>query len=384
MTVTSTSPRPIAVVSFVRGDLVTPKPPPATETGLVGWARKQLFATIGDTILTIVSVLVIGGILWTVADFALVRAIYSANSGAECRIANAGACWPYVAAFWRVFLYGRYPLEEQYRCNIVFALFIVLLIPLLVPRAPFKRLNALLFFLVLPVAAAILLSGGLFDLPVVEAQLWGGLLITLIVAVTGIVASFPLGLLLALGRRSKLPLIQSLSVIYIELWRGVPLITVLFMAAHMLPLAVPNGWKVNSLFSALVGVMLFTAAYLAEIIRGGLQSIPKGQTEGAQALGLGYWQTTGLIILPQAIKVVIPNIVSSFIALFKDTTLVLTISIYDLLGEIQQTAKGAEWTAPSISTTGYLVAALIFWAFCFSMSRYSQFLERRLNTGHKR
>eukprot|EP01037_Dinobryon_pediforme_P029255 gene29255-32825_t len=334
MTVTSTSPRPLAVVSFVRRDLVAPKPPPATETGLIGWARKQLFATIGDTILTIVCAIAIGGILWTVADFVLVRAIYSANSGAECRIANAGACWPYVAAFWRVFLYGRYPLEEQYRCNIVFALFIVLLIPLLVPRAPFKRLNALLFFLALPVVAAILLSGGLFDLPVVEAQLWGGLLITLIVAVTGIVASFPLGLLLALGRRSKLPLIQSLSVIYIELWRGVPLITVLFMANFMLPLFVSEEFTPDRLVRPLIGVTLFTAAYMAESVRAGLQALPRGQYEGAMALGLSYWRMMRLVVLPQALVMVIPNIVNSCISLFKDTTLVAIVGIFDFLRAI--------------------------------------------------
>jgi general L-amino acid transport system permease protein len=181
-----------------------------------------------------------------------------------------------------------------------------------------------------------------------------------------------------------MPVVRMLSIVFIEFWRGVPMITVLFMAANMLPLFMPDGVEVDKLLRALVGVSIFTAAYLAETIRGGLQAIPKGQYEGAMSLGLGYWKTMALVVMPQALRLVIPGIVNSFISLFKDTTLVLIVSIFDLLGMIQSSRSDPVWSAPSTGTTGYLVAAAIFWIFCFGMSRYSQWMERRLATGHRR
>jgi len=210
------------------------------------------------------------------------------------------------------------------------------------------------------------------------------LLVTLVVAITGIVASLPLGIVLALGRRSELPLIRYLCIGFIEFWRGVPLISVLFMASVMLPLFLPEGVEFDKLLRALIGVALFSAAYMAEVVRGGLQAIPKGQYEGAMALGLSFPQMTRLIILPQALKIVIPGIVNTFIGLFKDTTLVLIIGLFDLLGAIQLTYTDAGWSTPVTSPTGYLVAAAMFWIFCFAMSRYSLHLERKLDTGHKR
>ena len=222
-----------------------------------------------------------------------------------------------------------------------------------------------------------------FGLTYVETEVWGGLLVTLVIAVTGIVASLPLGILLALGRRSQMPAVRLFSVIFIEFWRGIPLITVLFMSSVMLPLFLPEGVTFDKLLRALIGVALFSAAYMAEVVRGGIQALPKGQYEGAMALGLSYWQMMQMIILPQALKLVIPGIVSSFIALFKDTTLVLIIGLFDFLGMIQSSYSDSKWASPVQSLTGYLFAALIYWAFCFSMSRYSLFMEKRLDTSRR-
>jgi general L-amino acid transport system permease protein len=237
-------------------------------------------------------------------------------------------------------------------------------------------------------ALAILILFGLlavdFGLPTVETSFWGGLTVTLVVAIVGIVTSVPLGIVLALGRRSKLPVIRTCCIAFIEFVRGVPLITVLFMSSVMLPLFLPPGTNFDKLLRALIGVALFSAAYMAEVIRGGLQAIPRGQYEAAQAMGLGYWPMMRLIILPQALKIVIPGIVNSFISLFKDTSLVLIIGIFDLLGIVQLGFSDANWAAPNTPVTGFIFAGFVFWAFCFGMSRYSQFMERRLDTGHKR
>jgi general L-amino acid transport system permease protein len=371
-------------IAFVRGTLAQAEPPPGSTVGAVGWARSKLFSSIPQTILTLVGALIGGYLIWGVLDFAVFRAVFTGTSGEACRVPDAGACWPYVAAYNQFFIYGRYPIEERWRVNIVFFLFALLLVPLMIPKAPYKRLNVILALVVFPVVAYVLLIGDVFGLPLVETQLWGGLLVTLVVAVTGIVASLPLGILLALGRRSKLPVIKILCVIFIEFWRGVPLITVLFMASNMLPLFMPAGTDVDKLLRALIGVSLFSAAYMAEVVRGGMQAIPKGQYEGAMALGLSYWKMMGLIVMPQALKLVIPGIVNSFIALFKDTTLVSVVSIFDFLGIIQTSRTDANWAAPSTASTGYLVAAIVYFLFCFGMSRYSIYIERRLNTGHKR
>ena len=223
-----------------------------------------------------------------------------------------------------------------------------------------------------------------FGLEYIETSQWGGLLVTLVVAITGIVASLPLGILLALGRQSKMPIVKYFCVTFIEVWRGVPLITVLFMASVMLPLFLPPGTNFDKLTRALIATAIFSSAYMAEVIRGGLQAIPRGQYEAAQALGLPYWNMMNLIVLPQALKIVIPGIVNSFISLFKDTTLVTVIGLFDLLNIISAGSADATWASPQTGNTGYFTAALMFWVFCFSMSRYSQFVERRLNTGHKR
>ena len=251
---------------------------------------------------------------------------------------------------------------------------------LMIPRLPAKRWVVIFALVGFPVIAWLLLLGGHFGLPAVPTREWGGLMLTLTVAIVGIVGSLPLGVILALGRRSQMPLVRSLSVVFIEFWRGVPLITVLFMASVMLPLFVPSEVEFDKLLRALIGIMFFWSAYMAEVVRGGLQAIPRGQEEAAKALGLGYWRRMGLIILPQALKLVIPGIVNTFIALFKDTSLVLIIGLFDLLAIIRAGLTDTNWLG--FATEGYVFAALMFWIFCFGMSRYSQYIERRLHTGH--
>ena len=230
------------------------------------------------------------------------------------------------------------------------------------------------------IAAMGLDRGGL---PVVDTRLWGGLLVTLVVSVTGIVTSMPVGIALALGRRSTIPLIRIFSITFIELWRGVPLITVLFFATYMLPLFVPAGFTVDGLVRVLIGIALFSGAYNAEVIRGGLQAIPRGQGEAASALGLSYWKTTGLIVMPQALRHVIPGLVNSFIALFKDTSLVSIVALFDLLGQLRASFSDPVWATPTTAFTGFAFTGMIYFAFCFGMSRYSLFVENRLNA-HRR
>jgi general L-amino acid transport system permease protein len=250
---------------------------------------------------------------------------------------------------------------------------------------PGKLWLSIYLIAVFPIVGFVLVTGGILWLPHVPTELWGGLFLTLVVASVGIAASFPIGILLALGRRSELPIVRWVSIGFIEFVRGVPLVTVLFMSSVMLPLFLPPDVTFDKLLRALIGVALFSAAYLAEVIRGGLQAIPRGQYEAADALGLSYAQKMGLIVLPQALKLVIPGIVNSFISLFKDTSLVLIIGLFDLLGIVQQSVSSdAKWFSAQTAATGYFFAGLIFWIFCFSMSRYSAFLERRLATGERR
>ena len=369
---------------FVRETFIPAKPAPGRTGGPILWLRQNLFATPADSLLTGLGMVIL---LWAVPhlyNFLVGHAVFPGGTVEQCRAEGAGACWAYIAARFNFFIYGFYPIAEYWRPNIVFALGAVLIVPLLVPTAPFKRTNAVLFFVAYPIVCFYLLNGGVFGLRFVPTEQWGGLLVTLIISLVGIICSIPLGILLALGRQSKLPIIKTLCVLFIELWRAVPLITVLFMASIMLPLFMPTGTTVDKLLRALVGVTLFSSAYLAETVRGGLQALPRGQYEAAASLGLGYWKRMYFIILPQALKHVIPGIVNNFIALFKDTSLVSIVGIFDLLKTVQTGSDDIEWAAPNQATTGYIFAAAVFWVFCFAMSRYSLWMERRLDTGHKR
>ncbi|HTN61562.1 MAG TPA: amino acid ABC transporter permease [Devosia sp.] len=369
---------------FVREHIAPAQSAPSNSIGPIAWARKNLFSSPSDALLTLIAIAVVYFVVPPLYRFLIGNAVWVGDSGKDCQVADVGACWIYIKARFNFFIYGFYPMEEYWRVNVVFAVTALLLIPLLIPKAPFKLANALLFFIGLPVLAFILLNGGMFGIEEVSTEKWGGLMVTLIISLVGIICSIPLGILLALGRQSNLPIIKTLCIAFIELWRAVPLITVLFMASVMLPLFMPQGTTVDKLLRALIGVTLFEAAYLAEVVRAGLQALPRGQTEAGQSLGLNYWQRTFLIILPQALKHVIPGIVNTFISLFKDTSLVSIVGIFDLLNAVQSAASDTNWFSPTQAITGYIFAAAVFWVFCFSMSRYSLFMERRLNTGHKR
>ncbi|HYI90672.1 MAG TPA: amino acid ABC transporter permease, partial [Beijerinckiaceae bacterium] len=296
-----------------------------------------------------------------------------------------GACWAYVIDRINYFVYGSYPAADRWRVNIFFVLLAVGVTWMLWLDAPRRALGAVYFFVVFPVLAYLLLAGSQFlGVDEVPTSLWGGILVTVVVSTVGIVFALPLGILLALGRRSKLPIVRLASVIFIEFVRGVPLITVLIMANTMLPLFLPGGMTVDRLMRPLVGVAIFSAAYMAEVVRGGLQAMPRGQYEGAMSLGLGYWQMMGLIILPQALRIVIPGIVNNFISLFKDTTLVAIVGIFDLIRTIEASRVDPVWAAPTTSYTGYAFAAIFYFLCCWGMSRYSLAMERRLAAGQRR
>ncbi|WP_374626075.1 amino acid ABC transporter permease [Devosia sp.] len=375
---------PMADIAFVRSEIVQQQSPPRRESGAVAWMRKNLFSSISDTVLTLLAALFLLWVIPPLFGFLIGRAVPPGGTVEQCRVENVGACWAYVASEIEFFIYGFYPMAEYWRPNLVFALFALLIVPLLWPRVPYKLANALLFFVPFPIVSVILLAGGVLGLPEVPTEQWGGLLVTLIISVVGICLSLPLGILLALGRQSKLPIIKTLCIAFIELIRAVPLITVLFMASIMLPLFMPQGTTVDKLLRALVGVTLFSSAYMAEVVRGGMQAIGRGQYEAAQALGLGYWRRMGFIVLPQALKHVIPGIVGNFISLFKDTSLVYIVGMKDLLEAVKTKNDALEWASPTQAVTGYIFAAAVFWVFCFSISRYSRYWETRLNTGHKR
>jgi general L-amino acid transport system permease protein len=502
-----------AASSLVRQQLVPERPAPIKTTGFIGFLRTRLLNSPANILLTIVSILLLWFTVIPAVKFLLIEAVWRGDDRNACLAENVGhtvgACWPYVQAKFRQFIYGFYPEPERWRANLTFILAALLLLPLLIPRLPAKGLSAGLFFVAFPVVAFFLLHGGglsgfgvswaagllsgfadgigdagrkltgaggatatvgpllqvlgklvvllgtavslliwpltwlrdqiqassrpvwadfaataaivsilLFGLnggirtgwrslivslatfaasgvviaamgldhgglPVVDTRLWGGLLVTLVVSVTGIVTSMPIGIALALGRRSTIPLIRIFSVAFIEFWRGVPLITVLFFATYMLPLFLPGNFTVDGLVRVLIGIALFAGAYNAEVIRGGLQAIPRGQSEAASALGLSYWKTTGLIVMPQALRHVIPGLVNSFIALFKDTSLVSIVAIFDLLGQLRASFADPVWATPTTLFTGFAFTGLIYFTFCFAMSRYSLFVENRLNA-HRR
>ncbi len=371
----------MADIASVRTERQPDLPPPLATVGVLGWLRRNLFSSWLNTILTLLGVTILWLIVPPLLDWVILESTISGETKADCA-ANAGACWVFIkVGFWQ-FIYGFYPEGERWRVNLTFVLLIAGAVPVLAEGIPGKRWATLYLLFVFPVIAYFLFVGGVLGLPLVETARWGGLSLTLVVSVIGIVASLPLGILLALGRRSKMPIIRMLCVFFIEVWRGVPLIAVLFMASVMLPLFLPEGVSFDKLMRALIVVALFSAAYMAEVVRGGLQAVPTGQHEAAAALGLNYWKTMALIVLPQALKIVIPSIVNSFIGLFKDTTLVAIIGLYDLLGRVHAATTEAQWLG--LATEGYVFSGACFWVFCFAMSRYSIYLEHKLGAGQRR
>ena len=442
--------------------------PPIPTTGPIVWLRANLFSSVGNSLLTVIGLFLIWRLVSFIVDWAFLSAVWNGPNGAyvsswrvwelvtqpwaatnaaPCRQPGTGACWPFVAAKFPQFMYGRFPLDQRWRVDLTYVLLIAGLVALMVPRIPGKVWSALYTFGFYPLIAYWLLNGsyatragwldwvglaatiagvallvlhrrerlrnlplgapligtvclivglvlavrtlfstsGIIYLPPVPTELWGGLLVTLVVALVGLTGAFPIGIALALGRRSRMPLVRWASVVFIEFVRGVPLITILFMASVMLPLFLPEGVSFDKLLRALIGVMLFQGAYMAETIRGGLQALPRGQYEAAEALGLDFRQKMALVVQPQALRIVIPGIVNSFVGLFKDTSLVLIIGLFDLLGIVQLNANAdPNWAAPTTSMTGYVFAGVIFFVFCFGISRYSQFVERRLDAAERR
>ncbi|MFL5165781.1 MAG: ABC transporter permease subunit [Microvirga sp.] len=357
--------------------------------GPLAWVRQNLFSGPLNIVLTLIGLYLVYALLPGIVRFFLVDAVWTGADRDACRPEvvgrPVGACWAYVFDKINYFVYGSYPIHLRWRVDVFFALLAVGVGWMLWLDAPKRTWGAVYFFVVFPTLAYLLLAGAdWLGLETVPTSLWGGILVTIVVSTVGIVFSLPFGIILALGRRSRLPIIRVFSVIFIEFVRGVPLITVLFMANTMLPLFLPEGTTVDRLMRPLVGVALFASAYMAEVVRGGLQAMPKGQYEGAMSLGLNYWQTMVFIILPQALKIVIPGIVNTFIGLFKDTTLVAIVGIFDLIRTIEASRVDPTWAAPTINTTGYAFAAIFYFIFCFGMSRYSISVERRLAAGHHR
>ncbi|USG59950.1 amino acid ABC transporter permease [Sneathiella marina] len=367
-------------MAIVKTDRHPDLPPPVSESGVIGWVRNNLFSSPLNIILTLVSIYV----AWTAISGFVSYTIINANFAGETRddCTGSGACWVFIKARFGQIMYGFYPAEERWRVDVGYVLGAIGLFGILSDWVKNKKWPAIYMFAIYPVICFFLFSGGYFGLPVVETSEWGGLFLTLVLASVSIFVALPLGIVLALGRRSEMPIVRMLCVGFIELIRGVPLITVLFMASVMLPLFLPEGVNFDKLVRALVGMSLFSAAYMAEVVRGGLQAIPKGQMEAAKSLGLGFWQAMGLIVLPQALKISIPSIVNTFIGLFKDTTLVLIIGLLDLLSIVKAGTTDKEWLG--MATEGYIFVAMVFWVFCFGMSRYSIWLENKLHTGHKR
>jgi general L-amino acid transport system permease protein len=378
---------------FVRGEMERPQAAPIGQKGIVHWLRTNLFPTPLDAVLTLVALAILVWFVPPMIRWLFIDAQWTGADRTFCATVSqggiqpdgwSGACWNFVTNKFGQFMFNTYPVDERWRPMLLGALLVALLIPFLTPRAPYKMANAIGLFVLLPILGFILLPGGWFGLRYVPTREWGGFMVTIILSYVGIVVSLPVGILLALGRRSTLPVIKALCVVFIEVVRGVPLITVLFMATKMLPLFMPGNAKIDDFLCVLIGVAVFASAYMAEVIRGGLQAVPKGQFEGADSLGLSYPQKMRLIVLPQALKLVIPGIVNTFIGLFKDTSLVYIVNMFDLLGAVRRNFNDATWITPQTPLTGLIFAGFVFWIFCFGMSRYSIYMERRLDTGHRK
>jgi general L-amino acid transport system permease protein len=369
--------------SYLRGAPADRLPPPDDRGGPFDWLRRHLFSSPGNIALTLLCVLFIGWVVPPLLRFFVLDAVWSGSDREAClaspQLPEPGACWAFVRVWFSYFVYGFYPLVERWRVDVFFAALALGIGWLAWLSAPRRDIGAVYFFVVLPVLSYLLLSGApLIGLVHVPTEEWGGILVTIVVATVGIVASLPLGIFLALARRSHMPVVKLMSVTFIEIVRGVPLITVLFMASVMLPLFVPDRLAPDKLVRALTGVALFASAYMAEVVRGGLAAIPRGQYEAAQALGLPYWRMMGFVILPQALRVTLPNIVNTFIGLFKDTTLVFVVGIFDFLRTIEAARADPHWATPVTSASGYAFGALFYFICCYGMSRYARRVEMRL------
>src|SRR3954451_14356905 len=360
-----------------------PRTPPASQIGLQGWLRANLFSSWINTAVTLVVAYFL--VRWAIGfvEWGIVNAVWSVpnNQTQACRaLRGIGACWAVITEKHRFILFGTYPYEEHWRPALCVLLFVGLYVVSAMRR--FWRKELALVWVGVLTLIGVLMWGGFAGLTYVPQERWGGLVITLILATFGLAFAFPLSILVALGRRSSLPAIKAICVLYVELIRGVPLISLLFMASVMFPLFLPEGKNIDKLLRAQIAIILFAGAYLAEVVRGGLQSLSKGQYEAADALGLSYWQKTGFIILPQALRMVIPPLVNTFIGFFKDTSLVLIIGIFDLLTAGKTAIIEPAWQGFGIEV--YIPVGAIYFVFCFAMSKYSQGLEAELNRHRRR
>jgi general L-amino acid transport system permease protein len=372
-----------------RADMLPGRPAPVTTIGVLGWLRANLFSSWLNTMLTVAALLLLWRIVPPMLGWALFQADFSGVTGEECT--GEGACWAWLDQRITQFLYGFYPADSYWRVNVAVILLIPAVAYVLFDKLPYARYGRR-FSIAYVLIAAFLLVGGLpiydeqgevvgslFGIRSISTDKFGGFMLNLVAGLAGIVLSLPIGILLALGRRSSLPVIRLASVGFIEVVRGVPLITLLFVAVIILELFLPAGVSLDQLIRVMVMITAFSSAYMAEVIRGGLQAIPNGQYEAAQAVGLSYWKMMRLVVLPQALKIAIPGIVNTFIGLFKDTTLVVTIGLFDILGQARLLQTNPDWIG-EVDHETFLIAALFFFVICFSMSRYSINLERRLDT----
>jgi general L-amino acid transport system permease protein len=340
----------------------------------IDWARRNLFSSAWNSILTVVVLALAALILPPVFRWMVTHATFWGEDRSACT--GDGACWTFIRVRFPLFIYGQYPSAQYWRVDLMLVLLAAFCVPVLRDQVRHRWAWALALLLVFPVIAGVLLWGGVFGLAYVDTTLWGGLMLDVIVSFVVVAGSLPIGILLAFGRRSRLPIVRMLSVGYIEIWRGVPLLTVLFMSAVVFPLFLPEGVSIDRLIRAVAALVLFNAAYMAEVVRGGLQGVAAGQEEAAVSLGLHWGHVQAFVVLPQAMRIVVPGIINTVVDLFKDTTLVTIIGLFDLLGSVEQALKDPAWLG--FATEGYVFSALMFFVCCFAMSAYGRSFERRL------
>ena len=352
---------------------------PGTVSGPVGvalgWLRRNLFSSIGNTALTLAVVAFLALAVPPFVEWTITQATVGGTSRSACT--GEGACWTFIKVRFPLFFYGHYPESELWRVGAVGLLMAFFGAQVLRENVHRRGLWLLMLLTVFPAVAALLLVGDVPGLPYVDTNLWGGLMLDVLIAFVTVAGALPVGVLLALGRRSQLPIVRYLAVGFIEFWRGVPLLTVLFMSAVMVPLFLPNGVNIDRLARAMVALILFNAAYMAETVRGGLQGVELGQEEAAYSVGLKWWQVQVFVVLPQALRHVMPGIVNNVVDLFKDTTLVTIIGLFDVLGAVNQALKDPAWLG--FAKEGYVFTMVVFFACCFAMSSYARRMERRLN-----
>lgn len=345
--------------------------------GAVCWLRRNLFSSLLNTILTFGVAALLALVIPPLLRWAVIDASFAGRTPAACT--GDGACWIFIKLRLGQFFFGHYPPDQRWRLGAVALLLVAFGFPVLRERVRQRGLWVLVLLTLFPVLAGLLLVGGVLGLPYIDTNQWGGLTLNVVISFVTVAGSLPIGIVLALGRRSRLPIVRTLSIGFIELWRGVPLLTVLFMSAVMVPLFLPNGVSLDRLIRAMAALVLFNSAYMAEVVRGGLQAVPLGQYEAAGSLGLRWWQTQALIVLPQALRMVVPGIINTIVDLFKDTTLVTIIGLFDLLGAVNQALKDPAWLGHA--KEGFAFASLVFFVCCWAMSKYGRDVERRLSRG---